>query len=88
MMALPVGTASVERSFSQMKLIKTCLRSHLSDSNLEHLMKIAIKGPQLTDVDFDGISIFLNRKIDVFHFNLVTYCCCCYVFTVEISFWL
>ena len=43
-MALTVGTASVERFFSQMKLIKTRLRSRLSDLNLEHLMKIAIKG--------------------------------------------
>ena len=34
-MALPVGTATVEPSFSQMKLIKTRLRSRLSDSNLE-----------------------------------------------------
>ena len=62
MMALPVGTASVERSFSQMKLIKTCLRSHLSDSNLEYLMKIAINGTQLTDVDFDGILNNLKQK--------------------------
>ena len=30
------GTASVEWSFSEMKLIKSHLRSHLSDSNLEH----------------------------------------------------
>ena len=57
-MALPVGTATVERSFSQMKLIKTRLRSRLSDSNLEHLMKISIEGPPLTDVD-------------LFYFNLV-----------------
>ena len=63
MMALPVGTASVERSFSQMKLIKTRLRSCLSDLNLEHLMKIAIEGPQLTEVDFDAIFKQKNRRI-------------------------
>ena len=50
-MALPVGTATVECSFSQMKLIKTRLRSRLSDSNLEHLIKISIEGPPLTDVE-------------------------------------
>ncbi len=44
-MALSVGTATIERSFSQMKLIKTRLRSRLPDSNLEHLMKISIEGP-------------------------------------------
>ena len=43
MMALPVSTATVERTFSKMKLRKTCLRNRLSDSILEHLMKIAIE---------------------------------------------
>ena len=62
MMALPVGTASVERSFSQMKLIMTRLRSRLSDLNLEHLMKIAIEGPQLTEVDFDAILDIFKEK--------------------------
>ena len=53
MMALPVSTATVERAFSQMKLIKTRLCNHLSDSNLEHLMKIAIEGPSISNVDFN-----------------------------------
>ena len=61
-MALPVDTATVERSFSQMKLIKTRLRSHLSDSNLEHLMKISIEGPPLCAI--------FNIFIDTFYFNL------------------
>ena len=30
----PVGTATVERSFSQMKPVKTCLRNRVSDINL------------------------------------------------------
>ena len=77
-MALPVGTATVDRSFSQMKLIKTLLHSSLSDSNLEHLMKISIEGPPLTDVDFNAIPDIFNRKIDAFYFNLVllnSLCC-------------
>ena len=61
-MALPVGTATVERSFSQIKLIKTRLRSSLFDSNLEHLMKISIEGPPLTDVDFNAILDILKQK--------------------------
>ena len=40
-LSIPVSTASVERSFSQMKLIKTRLRSSLNDKSLSHLMKIA-----------------------------------------------
>ena len=34
LLVLPVGTASVERSFSQMKLVKTRLRSRINDRNL------------------------------------------------------
>ena len=56
-MALPVGTATVECSFSQMKLIKTRLRSRLSVSNLEHLMKISIEG-----VDFNAILDIFKQK--------------------------
>ena len=52
-----ISTASVEQSFSQMKLIKTHLHSTLPDLNLKHLMKIAIEGPRLTYVDFNE---FLN----------------------------
>ena len=64
MIALPVGTAFVERSFTQMKLIKTRLRSRLSHLNLEPLIKIAIIGPQLTGVDFGEIlDIFKEKSI-------------------------
>ncbi len=66
LLSLPVGTASVERSFSQMKLIKTRLRSRLNDSNLARLMRIAIEGPQLEDVNFcEILDIFKekNRRI-------------------------
>ena len=50
---------TVERSFSQLKLVKTRLRSRISDSNLAKLMRIAIEVPDLTTVDF-------NEIIDVF----------------------
>ena len=45
-LTIPVGTASVEHSFSQMKMIKTRLRNRLGETNLSHLMKIAIESPQ------------------------------------------
>ena len=48
-LSIPVATASVERSFSQMKLIKTRLRSRLCDTSLSHLMKIAIESPDKLD---------------------------------------
>ena len=50
-MTIPVGTASVERSFSQMKMIKNHLRNRLGEKSLSYLMKIAIKAPQKVSDD-------------------------------------
>ena len=62
-LSIPVATASVERSFSEMKLIKTWLQSNLSHSSLSHLMKIAIESPAiLTDNDLAEIVDTWNRK--------------------------
>ena len=62
-LSIPVSTASVERSFSQMKLLKTRLRNRLSDSSLLHLMKIAIESPdKLSDSDTEEIVNVWNRK--------------------------
>ena len=45
LLAFPVGTAPVERSSSQMKLIKIHLRIKISDINLAKLMRIEVEGP-------------------------------------------
>ncbi len=42
-LVIPVGTASVERSFSAMKLIKTRLCSGITDGNLGRLMRFKQK---------------------------------------------
>ena len=55
-MSLPVSTASVERSFSQMKMIKTRLRNRIGESSLNHLMLIAIESPnEFNDNELDCI---------------------------------
>ena len=54
-LALPIGTASVERSFSHLKMIKTRLRSHLSDCSVAQLMRISIEGPEIDAVEFEEI---------------------------------
>ena len=62
-LSIPVSTASVERSFSQMKLIKTRLRSSLNDKSLSHLMKIAIESPaEITDSHLEEVVDVWNRK--------------------------
>jgi len=62
-MLLPVQTASVERSFSKMKMIKTQLRKRLSEKILSYLMKISIESPQkLTDEDLEMMIEIWNKK--------------------------
>ena len=58
-----VATDSVERSFFQMKLIKTRLRSSLNDKSLSNLMKIALESPvELTDSHLEEIVDVWNRR--------------------------
>ena len=51
-LALPKGTASVERSFSHLKMIKTRLRSRLSHCSVAQLMRISIEGHEIDAVEF------------------------------------
>ena len=56
LLCVPVSTASVERSFSAMKTIKTRLQNRHTDSSLGNLLKIAIEGPEkISDLDLDNI---------------------------------
>ena len=62
-LACTVGTATVERSFSQMKEIKISLRNRISDINLAELMRIEVEGPEFRLVDFQQIvNIFKGTK--------------------------
>ena len=47
---LPVGTASVERSFSTMNRILSSERNRLSAEHMDALMKISIEGPEIPDI--------------------------------------
>ena len=54
-MVLPVSTATVERSFSDMKQIKDRLRDRLLPASMFKLMITAIEGPPLHEVDFGAV---------------------------------
>ena len=62
LIALPVGTGTVERSFSQMKQIKSRLRNRLSNQIFHYLLKIAMEGPELWDEEFLNIFKATNRR--------------------------
>ena len=56
LIVLPVTTATVERTFSSMKLIKTRLRSRMGENTLEHAMRICIEGPdQLSNDTLEAV---------------------------------
>ena len=62
-MTILVRTASVEQSFSQMKMIKSRLRNRLGEKGLSYLMKIAIESPKnLSDYDLEKIIHVWTRK--------------------------
>ena len=63
-LSIPVSTASVERSFSQMKLHVVKTRIRIGQCSLSYLMKMAIETPEkLSDSDLDAISSVCNRRI-------------------------
>ena len=54
-MVLPVSTATVELSFSDVKQIKDQLHNRQLPASMFKLMIIAIEGPPLHEVDFDAV---------------------------------
>ena len=62
-LTIPVGTASVERSFSHMNMVKSRLRNRLGEANLSYLMKIVLESPAaLTDEELEKIGTVWTRK--------------------------
>ena len=55
MLTVPVSTASVERSFSKLKLIKTYLRSTMSQERLSALSVLSIEAEIAAGVSYDII---------------------------------
>ena len=51
LLLFPVSNAVVERGFSAMRRIKTDWRCNLKESTLDHLMRIAIEGPEPSRYD-------------------------------------
>ena len=52
---IPVTVASAERSFSKLKLIKTYLRTTMSQERLNRLVMISIENEYLDKLNFDNL---------------------------------
>ena len=60
---MPITVASGERSFSKPKLIKTYLRSTVSQERLNSLSKLSIESEMAKAIDFKNIlNDFANKK--------------------------
>ena len=60
---LPVSTATVERSFSAMKIVKERLRNRMGDEWLYHLLVIYIEKELLSLIENEAIiTIFMKMK--------------------------
>ncbi|XP_065642806.1 52 kDa repressor of the inhibitor of the protein kinase-like [Hydra vulgaris] len=71
LMTIPVTVASVERSFSKLKLIKTYLRSVINQERLNNLALISIESPISREINYEKIlKDFASKKARKIHFDL------------------
>ncbi len=66
-LVLPVGTASVERSFSY---VKPLIRNSVTDQNLGRPMRLPIECPKLLAVNFHAVLVIFQQKIEELCFDL------------------
>ena len=59
-LTIPVGTASVERSFSNMKIVKSRLRNRLGEDNLSYVMKIELESPEALS-DEERVTVWTRK---------------------------
>ena len=63
LLTIPVSVASTERSFSKLKLIKSYLRSTISQERLSDLAILSIERELLRNIDFESlVNEFLEKK--------------------------
>ena len=62
-MTIPVTVASSEQNFSKLKLLKSYLRSTMTQERLNDLAMIAPESDMLEKIDYESIiEIFISRK--------------------------
>ena len=64
-LTLPVSTASVERSFSRMKQIKTILQNAMGEQSLPNFKKVAIESPKNMQIQtLNKLFVFGTQKVE------------------------
>ena len=63
LLTIPVTVASAERSFSKLKLLKSYMRTTMTQERLDDLATIAIEGEVLGKIDYeDMIEYFISKN--------------------------
>ena len=62
MLTIPVTVASAERSFSKLKLLKSYLRSTMTQERLNDLAMIALESDMLEKIDYERIVEYFISK--------------------------
>jgi hypothetical protein len=63
LLTIPVTVASAERSFSKLKLLKSYMRSTMTQERLNGLAMISIESDVFEDTDYEGvIEDFISRN--------------------------
>jgi hypothetical protein len=69
-LTIPVTVASAERSFSKLKLIKSYIRSTMSQERLNRLVILSIEKEMLKKLEYKNlISNFASQKARIMHFK-------------------
>jgi hypothetical protein len=69
-LTIPVTVASAERSFSKLKLIKSYIRSTMSQERLNRLVILSIEKEMLKKLEYKNlISNFASQKARRMHFK-------------------
>ena len=60
---IPIHTADVERTFSQLKLIKSRTRNRMNEKTLDSLLRIAIEGPDIDKFPItQAVQLWASKK--------------------------
>ncbi len=60
---IPIHTADVERTFSQLKLIKTRTRNRMNEKTLDSLLRIAVEGPNVQEFPIaEAVQLWASKK--------------------------
>ena len=62
MFALPVSTASCERSFSMLKLIKTAIKTTMTDERLSNLGVLSVETRRARAINLDDFVDVFDKK--------------------------